>query len=262
MEDGQLSCRACPATYAVRDGLAQLYQEQSVQRRDRLLRSIYNRIAPIHDMAVKYTLPLYQGSDGTEEQLRYAYFRRLELENLASAPGDTPLRILEVGIGTGANVPRIRRALRPELKVEVWGVDLSTSMLEILRRQARRLEDGALRLALADAHALPFRGGMFDRVFHVGGINGYGDPGRALREMARVAKPGTPVAVVDEQLDSSRPNTLYHQLMFRMVTFYDRAPHCPVNHVPQGMTDVRQEQISRFFYCLSFRTPAAPPPTS
>jgi SAM-dependent methyltransferase len=257
LEKGTLRCGGCSAGYPVERGLARLYNEQGVHESDRLLRFIYNRVAPVHDAAVKYTLPLFQGG-GTEEQLREGYLRRLELEGLGPREDDQPLRILEVGVGSGANIPRIRRTLTPGLRVELWGVDLSPSMLGLLHRRARSLEDGSLRLALADAHALPFQGGTFDRVFHVGGINGYGDPALALREMARVARPATPVVVVDEQLDPSRRHTLYHRLMFRMVTFYDQDPHCPLELVPAGASDVREEQVSRFFYCLSFRTPASP----
>ncbi len=39
------------------------------------------------------------------------------------------------------------------------------------------------------ARARRFADGAFDRVFHVGGINGYRDRRRALAEMARVARP-------------------------------------------------------------------------
>jgi len=258
LETGRLSCTACHTVYPVNKGMAHLYDEKGVHSSDRLLRFIYNRVAPMHDAAVKYTLPLFQGG-GTEEQLREGYLRRLELEELEPREPGKPIRILEVGVGSGANVPRIRRRLKPGVPLELWGVDLSQSMLELLHRRARSLQDDALRLAMADAHALPFQSGTFDRVFHVGGINGYGDPALALREMARVARPDTPVVVVDEQLDPSRPHALYHRLMFRMVTFYDRAPHCPVDLVPRGSSQVREEQVSRFFYCLSFRTPASSP---
>jgi ubiquinone/menaquinone biosynthesis C-methylase UbiE len=87
----------------------------------------------------------------------------------------------------------------------------------------------------------------------VGGIGGFGDPGKALAEMARVARPGTPIVVVDEQLDQTRHNSLYHRLGFRMLTFYDRDPKAPTDQLPPGATAVLEEPVSRFYYCLSFR---------
>jgi hypothetical protein len=74
----------------------------------------------------------------------------------------------------------------------------------------------------------------------------------ALAEMARVARPGTPIVVVDEQLDPGRLHGRFHRAMFRAVTFYDRHPHCPREHLPPGATAVVEEQVSRFFYCLTF----------
>ena len=62
---------------------------------------------------------------------------------------------------------------------------------------------------------------------------------------------------MDEALDAERPQGLVHRAFFRAVTFYDKDPHCPVELLPEGAVDVRAEQMSRFFYCLTFRVPAA-----
>jgi ubiquinone/menaquinone biosynthesis C-methylase UbiE len=110
-----------------------------------------------------------------------------------------------------------------------------------------------VRLLMADAHRLPFAGATFDRVFHVGGIGGFRDPRQALAEMARVAVPGTPIVVVDEQLEPGVDHSSYHRLMFRLLTFYDSDPHCPAELLPPGARDVVQEAVSRFYYCLTFR---------
>src|SRR5262249_6901147 len=139
------------------------------------------------------------------------------------------------------------------LAVEIWGLDLSLGMMNIGRRRLRREGRSDVRLLMADAHALPFPDASFDRVFHIGGIAGYRDPAAALAEMARVALPGTPIVVVDEQLDRAVPQSLYNRLTFRLVTFYDPDPHCPVEHVPPRAWEVRAEQLSRFFYCMIFR---------
>ena len=48
---------------------------------------------------------------------------------------------------------------------------------------------------------MPFRDREFDAVLSNGGFNHFNDPEAALREMARVAKPGAPVVVADEMPD-------------------------------------------------------------
>ena len=48
---------------------------------------------------------------------------------------------------------------------------------------------------------MPFRDREFDAVLSNGGFNHFNDPEVALREMARVAKPGAPGAVADEMPD-------------------------------------------------------------
>jgi ubiquinone/menaquinone biosynthesis C-methylase UbiE len=225
-----------------------MYEDAEVRGTDRLMRVIYDRLAALHDPAVAVALPLC--GSGFEETMRRRYLERLELEGL-----EGPVRILEVGVGTGANVVRIHEAMgRRWGRVEYWGLDLAEGMLQ---RCVRRLEKRGIEasLLLGDAHFLPFEDASFDRVFHIGATNNFSDPDRAMREMARVAKPGTPIVVVDERLDPNRRNTLYHRALYRLVTFYDWEPRDPVTMLPPEAIDVLDEQIARFFYCLTFRMP-------
>ena len=250
---GALSCGGCARTWSVADGLPQLVDESTIRGFEGLIRVVYDLIAPLHDPAVRYVLPLLQGS--TEQAARAGYLRRLELKTLA--PAGRPVRILEVGVGSGANLPLIEREMSRHRDTEVWGIDLSSCMLAQCRRRLVRRRDHAVRLLLADAHALPFPTASFDRVFYVGGIATCRDPARVLVEMARVARPGTPIVVVDEQLDPEGKHGLYYWLMFRLLTLYDLAPCAPRAHLPAGSTDVTEEQVSRFYYCLTFRMPDA-----
>jgi hypothetical protein len=77
--------------------------------------------------------------------------------------------------------------------------------------------------------------------------------------MARVARPGTPIVVVDEELDPARRHSVYHRLMFWSITWYDPNPHAPVELLPRAAVDVEVTRVSRFYYCLRFRLPAPPP---
>lgn len=251
VKEGRLRCTGCQSRWLVEEGLCRLYTEEEVRGSDRFMRLLYNGLARLHDPAVRYTLPLFQA--GTEQELRLGYLLRMELHRIVPRSDGRPIRILDVGCGTCADIPVLRKLLPPGLAVEIWGLDLSRRMLDLGRQRIEREGLRDLRLLMADAHALPFPDGMFDRVFHIGGIAGYGRPALALSEMARVAVPGSPIVVVDEQLDRGRTQSLYNRLTFRMVTFYDPDPHCPVEHVPPHATEVRAEQLNRFFYCLTFR---------
>ena len=250
--DGHLSCTACQAVWPVQGGMPHLFKDDAVQGPDRMMRFLYDAFHRWHDPAVDHLLPLMDGVASSE--LRDGYIRRLDLDSLRSAPGG-PVRILEVGVGAGANLALLRRDTTGQ-NVEIWGLDLSQGMLRESRRKVRKHAYSEVRLLMADAHALPFADNTFDRVFHVGGIGAFRDPPAALVEMARVAKAETPIVVVDEQLDAARTNTLYHRAMFRLLTWYDSDPRSPRADLPVGAMDIFEEQVSRFYYCLSFKMPA------
>ncbi|WP_338269235.1 methyltransferase domain-containing protein [Corallococcus caeni] len=256
LDEGRLLCGGCGETWEVADGLARLYREDRVQGTDRLMRHLYDGLPALHDPLTAALTPLFQSV--SESRMRDGYMRRLELGALKPRDDGQPVRVLEVGVGAGANLPRIRGSLPPGLPVEVWGLDLSTGMLaqcEKRLRKGRGVKD--TRLMVADAHALPFRDATFDRVFHVGGIGSYRQPAVALREMARVALPGTPLVVVDEQLDAAFRPSLFQRAAFRALTFYTREAKSPRALLPQGAEGVIEEQVSPFYYCLTFRVPAA-----
>jgi ubiquinone/menaquinone biosynthesis C-methylase UbiE/uncharacterized protein YbaR (Trm112 family) len=251
LADGQLGsgilrCAPCDRPWPVRD-------EARVPRADRFMRVLYDRLAPLHDPITRALFPPLQGT--SEGAAREGYMPRLALGSLRPRDGGPPLRILDVGIGTGANVPLLERDLPPGLDVELWGLDLSDGMLARCRRRVVRHRGRPVRLLVADAHALPFPDASFDRVLHVGGIGGYGDPRRGLAEMARVARPGTPIVVVDEQLDPRSRASPFHRVVFRALTFYSPAPTSPVAQLPADATAVMSEQVSRYYYCLTFRMP-------
>ena len=234
--------------WQVRDGLPQLFEQEDVRPPDRFMqRWFYNTVPKLHDPAVRILLPLMQSFDQTEDQLRDGYFDQMKLNEL---PEDRPVRVLEVSVGTGANLPRLRARLanRP---VEIWGLDLSAGMMGTCRKNGRA---GDTRLLLADAHALPFADNSFDRVFHIGGINGFGDPALALRELGRVARPNTPIVVVDEQLDANS-TSLWHRVGFRAITLYDDDPRAPVDQLPPNAVIDDNAQLSRFFYGLAWHLP-------
>lgn len=262
-----LRCDSCAALWPLADGLPLLYRADAVRGPDRVMQQVYDAFAGLHDVGVRYLLPLLEldlqdlraGRAMTEGRLRSGYLQRLGLSPPPRPRPGRPLRILEVGIGTGANLPYLREALPDFAAVEYWGLDLSRGMLAQCQRRVRRLGLRNVRLALADAHALPLPDGAFDRVFHVGGIAAFRDPGAALAEMARVAAPGTPIVIVDEGLEPRRPIGAYHRAGFRLITLGAPTARCPSDLLPPQAVDVEETWVSRFYYCLRFVMPAPPP---
>jgi ubiquinone/menaquinone biosynthesis C-methylase UbiE len=92
--------------------------------------------------------------------------------------------VLEVCCGSALMTEALaRRGAR------VTGIDVSTQALMRARERARRYGFQG-HFHVADAEALPFRDKSFDIVAVHDGLHHLEDPGRAIREMARVARQG------------------------------------------------------------------------
>ena len=91
--------------------------------------------------------------------------------------------VLEIAAGTGRNLPFYRA------DANLTAVELSPAMLEIARRRAETLGREA-DLRVRDAQDLPFPDAGFDAVVCTLGLCTIPSPELAVREAARVLKPG------------------------------------------------------------------------
>lgn len=107
-------------------------------------------------------------------------------EFLKTHPG--PVRLLDVGIGTGL-LSRKCRAVRPDIRVA--GLDISSKMLDLCARSAAADE---LHRLDVEKDRFPFDDGQFDIAAASGLMETVGDIGNAIREMARVTRPGGLIA--------------------------------------------------------------------
>lgn len=98
-------------------------------------------------------------------------------------------RALDVACGTGA----VTRLLAARVGLEGWaaGVDVNTAMVDVARRQLAP----EVLLVEGDACALPVRGGAVDVVVCHQGLQFVPDRAAAVREMARVVRPGGRLAI-------------------------------------------------------------------
>ena len=238
------TCRACERSYPVRQGIAHFIEEAELGPQDRRFAHLYDWFSWVYAAFSRIGFALI----GTSE----ARGRAEVLDRLELSGG----RLLEVSVGPGSNLPYL--VGRPGVG-EVHALDISIGQLRRCRALVRR-RGWVVPLYLASAEALPFQDGTFDAVLHIGGINFFDDKARALAEMARVAKPGVRVVVVDEKERVARS---YERTLpgFRR-SFRGERPEvsAPVDEVPAGMLQVRVTDVWRgWFYCLEFVTPAPAP---
>jgi len=139
---------------------------------------VYEKLAHVYDFA--FGPALHAG-------------RIRAVERMGLQPGHT---VLEVGVGTGINVPLYPRSC------SITGIDLSDSMLEHARRLSEELHN--VRLLEMDAADLRFADDSFDIVYAPYVISVVPDPLAVVREMQRVCRPGGKIIILNHFLSPNR----------------------------------------------------------
>jgi len=99
--------------------------------------------------------------------------------------------VLEVGIGTGLNLPLYPPACR------LTGIDLSQEMLDKAVERVQTLTMTNVTLKVMDATAMDFADDEFDKAIATYTISAVPDPVAVLREMRRVVKPGGVLVILN-----------------------------------------------------------------
>jgi demethylmenaquinone methyltransferase/2-methoxy-6-polyprenyl-1,4-benzoquinol methylase len=118
-------------------------------------------------------------------------WRRAMVDQIVPA---APHRTLDVATGTAGVALQIAR----RTPGQVVGLDLTEAMLRRGQENVRR--DGAenrIRLVAGSADRLPFPDAAFDALTFTYLLRYVADPAATLRELARVTKPGAPVASLE-----------------------------------------------------------------
>ena len=223
--------------FPIRDGIPIFLLEGEVTGSNQRYQTMYDRFARFYDLSTW----AYSRWKGVSVETRLHEY----LDELEVTAGS---RALEVSVGTGRNLRFLSRS------AEFVGLDISWGMLKRCQRNVAKWKlDATLVMGLAER--LPFKDEAFDVVFHFGGINFFSDKAAALREMIRVAKPGTKFVVGDENEALAKK---YESLPVTGKFYGDRknAISAPADLLPPEMQDVTVKDIAGGdLYCLSFRKP-------
>lgn len=121
--------------------------------------------------------------------------RRWRREVAAAVDAQPGARVLDLAAGTGASsLPFAAADARPV------SCDFSAGMLSVGHRRHPHLT-----FVAGDALRLPFRDGAFDAVTISFGLRNVADLGTALRELARVTRPGGRLVVLETSQPLARP---------------------------------------------------------
>lgn len=173
-------------------------------------------------------------------------------------------RTLEVGVGTGANLPHYGA------DVLLTAVDPSARMLDQTRAKlpARTLgthppaRPAGVELVRAEAEDLPFADGGFDSVVATYVLCCVGDLDRSLAEMARVLRPGGRLLLSDHVVSTSWPLRMGQRLL-EAVTVPAQEEHFTRRPLPLlaahglAVEESRRAGAGVFEWVQAVRTPPA-----
>jgi len=181
-----LRCDACNQTYPNREGIPDFLLEELAESKDPVLRRMraIDKMARIYETKLWYpvVLAVYGGFGSTTlPQL---------VETVTGKVRSVEGRVLDIACGPGTYGRRVASSSR-----EVFGIDISRGMLR--QGVAYTVTEGIanMHFARARVEALPFGNEWFDAVLCCGSLHLFADTVIALREMARVMKPGAILSV-------------------------------------------------------------------
>lgn len=139
----------------------------------------------------------------------FAPGRVAAVKHLELAPTDVTL---EVGIGTGLNLPLYPPTAR------LVGIDLSQEMLDKAVERVHSLAMPNVTLKVMDATSLDFGDNEFDKALATYTISAVPDPVAVLREMRRVVKPGGAIVILNHFRSERRVTGMLEDLVAPICT--------------------------------------------
>ena len=199
----------------------------------------YKNNAAVYDNFLPMTFNTF-GVDEDEERQKMINSLKLERNH----------KVLETGCGTGRDSEKIANELGED--GELYMQDISEEILKIgIEKFSKKSFKPKIKFSLANGCYLPFEDNYFDRIFHFGGLNTFGDIKRAFSEMVRVCKPGGRIVVGDENMPIWLRETEFGKVLMNSNPHYRY--NLPLEHLPVESRNVKLEWfIGGVFYFISF----------
>lgn len=241
--EGRLTCQ-CGRSYPIQSGTPNFIYPAKLLPSDEEFQGKYNKGAEQYDTGIEW---LFKSFFEDENSIRSQMVELLQVQ-----PGSC---VLDVGCGTGSDALHIARRIKAE--GELYVLDISSGMIEIAKRRLASLQT-PVEYFLSNASYLPFADGVFDAVFHFGGLNTFGEIGRALAEMTRVVRTGGKVVVGDESVAPWLRKSLFGRILMKVNPLYKHKP--PLDCLPANAKDVCLRWIlGNAFYLIEYRVSDGPP---
>lgn len=157
---------------------------------DSAIEKRYDRLASVYDLW-----------DVIPERLLYRSWR---LKLWEKVQGE---RILEVGVGTGKNIPFYPSG------AQTTAIDISPKMLEKARARANQRHDVTVELLKADLNDLTFEDNSFDAVVGSFILMVLPDPLKALKEIKRVCQPHGKIFFLEFTRSDSKIAAFFQDLL-------------------------------------------------
>ncbi len=224
-------------SFKIKDGIPELLDYEILNNLELQSLNEYEKNADIYDENLDF---FFKTMFVNEKEVRQ-FISKI----IVASPSST---ILEVGCGTGRDSQFILNELSESGKLYLQ--DISKSMLEICRSNLSKSKN-KVEFAISNGSNLPFDDGMFDTVFHFGGLNTFSDIGKTLEEFSRVTKIGGKVIVGDEGISPWLRKTQYGKYLINSNSLFDY--DAPLEFIPTNSFDAKiQWLMGGSFYLIEY----------
>jgi ubiquinone/menaquinone biosynthesis C-methylase UbiE len=240
---GEVKCRGkSECNYNVRDNVI-FFEKHEKDVNDYSIEAA----AEIHDNSLDWLL---QTHNTTEDEFRQDILNVLKLRE--------GQKVLVTGVGAGNDLPYICRAIGNT--GEIYAQDIAEPMLLAAVGRSKNkfeLHNFKINFCLSDAVRLPYKDGVFDVVYHFGGINLYSDLQKGVEEMSRVVKDNGRVVFGDEGIADWLAGKEIGKMLIANNPLYKYTP--PLSALPETAREVQLNwTINNCYYLVSFTSKKEP----
>ncbi len=119
--------------------------------------------------------------------------------------------VMDLGTGTGAIIPYLAKQLGPSGRI--IGIDFSKKMVQTANRRMQKQGIANAKAMIADGTRLPFPDNHFDAIIATFAFTSFPEPDKAMKECARVLRPGGILSILDTGKPHEKKGTLRYRYL-------------------------------------------------